>query len=202
MKKRGLLSEKEYESYNNLYHSVFNKLFINDIIDCWQRALSDLNAKANDKILDVGDSGLMTALQIFEKYPNLEKISVIDIIDDRYKQAISSRASSIKNKVDFKIMDARKISFKDKSFDKVIATNNINEIQGNWKKAVNEMIRVLKVGGDLILTEHRLNPSLKEDKLFSEVFISLTKLSHANDITLEEIATFYDMESDFTKKAS
>ncbi|MBU0760837.1 MAG: methyltransferase domain-containing protein [Nanoarchaeota archaeon] len=189
LKKKKYLTEEESKEYAKLMNSVYNRIFLKEIIDCWQKALKAICAKKGEKILNVGDSGLVTAKQIFTLYPKLENLTTIDIITNRYKSAIKTSAESIKNKIGFKVMDARKMKFKNKSFDKVIATNNINEIEGNWKKAVNEMIRVLKPAGDLILTEHRLNYKLSDDRLFSIVFLPLSEM-HANDIMLDEICTF------------
>ncbi len=52
----------------------------------------------------------------------------------------------------FLVMDAAKLDFPDKSFDAVFDFGIIHHIP-NWKDCLNEMKRVLKPGGELILED-------------------------------------------------
>jgi SAM-dependent methyltransferase len=92
--------------------------------------------------LEVGcGTGMITGSLL----PLVRKLSVVDI-STKLAQAVGSRFG-----IDWKAMDACDLQFPNDSFDLVVSSECI-EHTSNPKKALQEMARVLKSGGTLIVT--------------------------------------------------
>jgi phosphatidylethanolamine/phosphatidyl-N-methylethanolamine N-methyltransferase len=115
-----------------------------------KKAIGMLDIKKNQKILEIGvGTGLTLGL-----YPPNCKITGIDISEKMIEQAkkrISKNNGN--NKITFKVMDALDLEFEDETFDAVIASYVITTVN-NPLKACQEMKRVCKKGGQIIVVNH------------------------------------------------
>ena len=127
------------------------------------RIINMIEWKGNENVLDVGtgrgllmigaakklESGKATGIDIW----NDEDLSGNDIENAR----VNVLRESVSHKTFIKHDDARKMSFADESFDIVLSNlciHNIEDKSGR-KKAIKEIIRVLKPGGVAIISDFK-----------------------------------------------
>jgi len=107
----------------------YKQLLHNWVIDCIDN---------NEKVLEVGCStGLLTQY--------LSDLGLKPIGVDLSKNSIDQAQSNYPN-ISFQVENAIDLSFKDKTFDAVIAASLVN-IVDDKQKAIDEIIRVCEVGG-------------------------------------------------------
>lgn len=117
-----------------------------------KRVIEDLELKNGDNILEVG-CGNGYYLSLLNRLGL--NISLIGLDND--PPAIRDAAKFIGDrKVKLIIADASKIPFPSKSFDKIVMSEVIEHVK-NEKKVLNEVIRVLKTGGIMVLTTCNIN---------------------------------------------
>jgi phosphatidylethanolamine/phosphatidyl-N-methylethanolamine N-methyltransferase len=135
-----------YSFYSPFYDLIFGKVMEHGR----KKAIGMLDVKKNQKILEIGvGTGLTLGL-----YPPNCKITGIDISEKMIEQAkkrISKNNGN--NKITFKVMDALDLEFEDETFDAVIASYVITTVN-NPLKACQEMKRVCKKGGQIIVVNH------------------------------------------------
>lgn len=101
------------------------------------------NVSQKPAIIEVGCGNGINALILDNLLKNCSYIG----IDIEFKHNIKSLKKRIKKlKVDFKKIDARKLSFKNKSFDLALSFASLEHIQDDYQ-AIKEMWRVLKNNG-------------------------------------------------------
>lgn len=115
--------------------------------------LRDLELLPGMTILDVSSPQWFT-LYLASKYPSVDfhYINIIDSELDPYKEI--SRALGIKN-LQYKKEDARNMPFSDNTFDKVLSISvieHVNPEEDGDLRTLKEIYRVLKSGGELLLT--------------------------------------------------
>jgi ubiquinone/menaquinone biosynthesis C-methylase UbiE len=74
-------------------------------------------------------------------------------IDVDPKQIAEAQHRAPAKNVQFRLMDATGMDFRDGHFD-IVATNMVTHHIPNWEKAFSEMVRVLRAGGYLIYSDH------------------------------------------------
>ena len=130
--------------------------------------------------MDIGDRACVTAKKILQKY-KVKKLIINDIVEDELKK--SYRKLKMKNTELF-IGDATKTKFENNSIDRIIVQFVLNELIGDLKQAFIEWKRILKKDGIIIVSEHFLNPKLKQDKAFLECFGNF----HEKNISLKAVS--------------
>ena len=137
-----LMNKTEFLLMNNPFRS-----FIQEQIEVKQlRSLSRLADNMN--VLEIG-CGNGTGTNLIEKYFKPKKITAVDLDEEMIKLAKKGKWS--KNIV-FKLGDATKLNFKDHTFDAVFDFGIIHHIP-NWKDCLDELKRILKPSGELILED-------------------------------------------------
>ncbi len=125
-----------YES-KNYYKKFFYLTRFNKVIKL-------LNPVTGDKILDVGcGSGFYVRYLLKKKV----QVTAVDISDEYIKQAKKYAGSKAK----YVVTDARKLPFKNQSFDKVLITEVIEHVS-DYQKIIEEGFRVLITGGKIVIT--------------------------------------------------
>ena len=104
-----------------------------------------------DSVLEIG-CGNGHGTKLIKKYFDPVHITAIDL-DEKMIQI--ARRTNHDETTTFQIMDASKLNFPNESFDAIFDFGIIHHIP-NWKDCIEELRRVLKGGGKLILEEFSL----------------------------------------------
>jgi ubiquinone/menaquinone biosynthesis C-methylase UbiE len=102
------------------------------------------------KVLDIGCSNGKLSLEILEK-TNIKELAGIDPAPDRISKAIELAESKNLKNVSFYAASSENLEiFSDDSFDAIFCNMAFQQFK-NPQKALNEMFRVLKKGGEAII---------------------------------------------------
>ena len=99
-------------------------------------------------VLEIG-CGNGNGSQLIKKYFSPKNVIGIDLDEKMIKTALKRNQDT---SISFKVMDASKLDFPDEYFDAVFDFGIIHHIP-NWKDCINEIKRVLKSKGQLILED-------------------------------------------------
>ncbi|KAG7673882.1 putative 2-methyl-6-phytyl-1,4-hydroquinone methyltransferase [Nannochloris sp. 'desiccata'] len=144
------------------------KNFIQAKYDFVEEMLQWSGADHPPKILDVGCGIGGTSRYLANKFPE-SKVTGITLSKNQVKRGTQLAAERGLNNVNFQVMDALAMEFPDNSFDLVWACES-GEHMPDKTAYVNEMIRVLKPGGTLVIAtwcqreETENNPFSEDDK--------------------------------------
>jgi ubiquinone/menaquinone biosynthesis C-methylase UbiE len=153
------IAEKLLQAYFNIaYNPVYDFITarFHRYRELQHRCISKLDFKDNDKVLCVG---IGTGNEISHVMEMNGKVNIIGI--DYSKAALRrayNKALRLGKKIEALIMDARNLEFAAGSFDKVICLHVMDFIEDSGK-VTNEIFRVLKDGGQFVMTY----PSGRED---------------------------------------
>lgn len=111
------------------------------------RSLISANAKT---ILDVGGGSGRYSIKLAQNFPEA-KIILADIVADSFKFVRAAAEKLGVCNVETRQEDILKLSFGDNFFDAVLCDAVIQHIP-DWPKATEELVRVLKPGGVLIIS--------------------------------------------------
>ncbi|MBV9560956.1 MAG: methyltransferase domain-containing protein [Bradyrhizobium sp.] len=137
--------EKAYERWAPIYDLVFGKVF-----DHGRQSTIAEADRIGGRVLDVG---VGTGLSLSD-YSRKTRISGVDISEPMLRRARKRvRELSLANVELLAVMDARQLAFKDASFDAVVAQYVITAVP-DPEATLDDFIRVLKPGGELILINH------------------------------------------------
>lgn len=136
---------KAYGRWAPIYDLVFGKVFDHG------RQSTILEAdKIGGRILDVG---IGTGLSLID-YSRTTQICGVDISEPMLRRAHERvRTHNLTNVEVLAVMDAKNLAFPDNFFDAVVAQYVITAVP-DPEATLDDFIRVLKPGGDLILVNH------------------------------------------------
>ena len=136
---------KAYGLWAPIYDIVFGKVFNPGR----QATIVEAN-RIGGRILDVG---IGTGLSLVDYSRNI-KISGVDISEPMLRKAQQRvRALGLSNVETLAVMDAKHLAFADSYFDAVVAQYVITAVP-DPEATLDDFIRVLKPGGELILVNH------------------------------------------------
>lgn len=140
--------ERIYRTYSRFYDILFNKIFH----ESRQAAIQHLEIEPGAKILEVGvGTGLSLPL-----YPSHCEITGIDLCDSMLKRGRDKVRRYFLSHVRLVKMDASSLQFEDNTFDAVVAAYVISTVP-DPRKVLQEMIRVCKENGRIVLLNHFSN---------------------------------------------
>jgi len=170
--------ERVYTSYAGVYDHIFGKVFH----EGRESAIRNLDVQPNEHILEVG-VGTGLALPM---YPRHCRIVGIDLSEGMLAKA-KEKAEALELKhVQLQKMDAGAMQFADDSFDTVVAAYVVTAVP-DYRKVVNEMIRVCRPGGRIIMLNHFSNGN-KIIAAMEKVISPLTKhLGWRTDLSLSTV---------------
>ena len=183
--------KKIYKNYANFYDFLFKGFFH----PRQKLAIMDLDIKENDRVLDVGvGTGLTLPL-----YPRNCHVTGIDISKEMLRQARKKVEKYGMSNVEILEMDACDLEFEDDSFDFVVATHIISVVPEPFK-VVNEMRRVAKPDGKLVIVNHFVssNPLIAKMENMCDPFFR--KLGWRMDMSLEDLISETDLKVNKTLK--
>ena len=143
------------------------------VIERSERLLSLIEIKPNQDFLEIGCGSGPVSKHISKKY----KLKVVgtDVDNDQIKLAKENSED-----ITFMVADATNLPFEDRSFDIVLSINVLHHIY-NWMDALNEINRVLKNGGYLILAELLYTKwTQKIGRLYSRQAYGVTTIDNLN----------------------
>ena len=137
--------EKAYGRWAPVYDLVFGKVF-----DHGRQSTIVEADKIGGRILDVG---VGTGLSLSD-YSRSTKLYGVDISEPMLRRALKRvRALGLTNVETLAVMDAKNLAFPDSFFDAVVAQYVITAVP-DPEATLDDFIRVLKPGGELILVNH------------------------------------------------
>ena len=137
--------EKAYGRWAPVYDLVFGKVF-----DHGRQSTIAEADKIGGRVLDVG---VGTGLSLSE-YSRSTKLCGVDISEPMLRRALKRvRTLGLTNVETLAVMDAKNLAFKDSYFDAVVAQYVITAVP-DPERTLDDFIRVLKPGGELILVNH------------------------------------------------
>ena len=134
-----------------------------------QKIISIAQPEENDVILDVGTGRGLHAIGFAKALQKCRVIGVdiwsqTPLSGNRIENALeNAKIEGVSDKVEFKNADVRKLPFPDKYFDVVVCSFVLHNIRKEWRKALKEMIRVLKTSGKLVIAEIGYGPFSKKN---------------------------------------
>ncbi len=183
--------KKIYNGYSGVYDLLFKKFFH----PRQKLAIQGLDFKPGDKILDVGvGTGLSLIL-----YPEDCHVTGIDISVDMLEQARKKVKEHGFSNVSLHEMDACDLRFEDDTFDYVVATHIISVVP-EPTKVIDEMRRVAKSDGKLVIVNHFVspNPVLGKVENFCDPFFR--KLGWRMDMSLNDLISATNLDVYKTSK--
>ena len=137
--------EKAYERWAPIYDFVFGKVFEHGR----QSTIAEAD-RIGGRVLDVG---VGTGLSLSDYSRNV-KLCGVDISEPMLRKAQQRvRAQGLANVETLAVMDAKNLAFRDASFDAVVAQYVITTVP-EPEATLDDFVRVLKPGGELILVNH------------------------------------------------
>jgi phosphatidylethanolamine/phosphatidyl-N-methylethanolamine N-methyltransferase len=137
--------EKAYERWAPVYDLVFGKVF-----DQGRQSTIAEADRIGGRILDVG---VGTGLSLSD-YSRTTRICGVDISEPMLRKAQARvRALGLSNVETLAVMDAKNLAFGDGWFDAVVAQYVITAVP-DPEATLDDFVRVLKPGGELILVNH------------------------------------------------
>jgi phosphatidylethanolamine/phosphatidyl-N-methylethanolamine N-methyltransferase len=156
---------KAYGLWAPIYDIVFGKVF-----DSGRQATISEADRIGGRILDVG---IGTGLSLVD-YSRTTKICGVDISEPMLRKAHQRvRSLNLTNVETLAVMDAKNLAFADDYFDAVVAQYVITAVP-DPEATLDDFIRVLKPGGELILVNH-IGAETGARKLFELAFAPLAR---------------------------
>jgi phosphatidylethanolamine/phosphatidyl-N-methylethanolamine N-methyltransferase len=170
--------ERVYTTYAGFYDQVFGKVFQ----EGRESAVRNLNVQPGEYVLEVG-VGTGIALPM---YPSHCRIVGIDLSEGMLAKAKERTKVLRLSHVQLHRMDAGAMEFEDDSFDTVVAAYVVTAVPDH-RKVVNEMIRVCRPGGRIIMLNHFSNGN-RVINAVERVLSPLTKhLGWRTDLSLNTV---------------
>ena len=156
---------KAYAAWAPIYDMVFGKVF-----DEGRKSTIAIADQIGGRVLDVG---VGTGLSLSD-YSRSTILHGVDISEPMLRQAQKRvRAQNLTNVETLSVMDAKHLAFPDNTFDAVVAQYVITAVP-DPEATLDDFLRVLKPGGELILVNH-IGAESGPRKIFELCFAPLAR---------------------------
>lgn len=146
-----------------------------------RKMIDSVTLTGTERVLDLGTGAGHTALA-FSHFA--AECVGMDLTDAMVKEATQLAVERDVRNVIFQVGDAEEIPFTSESFD-IVTCRFASHHFGNIKKAIQEISRVLKPGGTLILVDH-YSPANDEQDSFVNQLDQMRDPSHVREYRLSE----------------
>ena len=130
--------------------SVFDKSTGKSMEMLTKLLLREINIPDNPVCLDIGSGTGISSFELSEKINNKGTIIGVDISPSMIQVAQTNASQRGYDNIEFRVGDAEQLDFPDSFFDLVLCNMTLHYLP-NKKKALTEMHRVLKPGGQVAL---------------------------------------------------
>ncbi len=156
---------KAYARWAPIYDLVFGAVF-----EKGRRASIAAADRVGGRVLDVG---VGTGLSLSD-YARTTRLSGVDLSEPMLRKAQERvKAQKLTNVETLAVMDAKILAFADNSFDAVVAQYVITAVP-DPESTLDDFVRVLKSGGELILVNH-LGAESGSRKIFEAAFAPVAR---------------------------
>lgn len=156
---------KAYARWAPVYDLVFGQVF-----EHGRRSTIAIADRIGGRVLDVG---VGTGLSL-SRYSPSTKLCGVDISEPMLRKAQERvRTQNLTNVETLSVMDAKNLAFPDATFDAVVAQYVITAVP-DPEGTLDDFVRVLKPGGELILVNH-IGAESGPRKLFELAFAPLAR---------------------------
>ena len=139
-----------YSFYSPFYDLIFGK-----VLEAGRKQAFNYLNSSNKKILEVG-IGTGLTLRHYPKSCHIVGIDISAKMIERAKQRVKEMGNGLK--VELEVMDACKMNFEDNTFDAVLSPYVITTVK-DPHQFCQEMIRVCRPGGQIIIVNHSKDPT-------------------------------------------
>jgi phosphatidylethanolamine/phosphatidyl-N-methylethanolamine N-methyltransferase len=139
-----------YSDLAHLYDSVFGRAFV----DHEQQVIESLSFRPGQQVLEVG---VGTGISL-GAYPPYVRVTGIDPSTDMLAHAIAKIQGNGVGHIDLRKGDAQELEFPDNSFDWVTSFH-VMTVVSQPRRMMNEMVRVCRPGGRIVLVSHFASPN-------------------------------------------
>ncbi|VAX17905.1 Phosphatidylethanolamine N-methyltransferase [hydrothermal vent metagenome] len=183
--------KKIYKTYSGVYDLIFKSFFH----PRQKLAINDINFQPGDRILDVGvGTGLSLPL-----YPESCDVTGVDLSSSMLRQAKKKVEKLNLTNVTLIEMDACDLEFEDNTFDYVVATHIISVVP-EPVKVINEMRRVTKPEGKLVIVNHFVSSKPWIARVENFLDPAFRKLGWRMDMNFEDFITSTNLDVLHTTK--
>jgi ubiquinone/menaquinone biosynthesis C-methylase UbiE len=178
MDNRQFKEKKYWDKFAGNYDSFIK----NTLYKTYKKVLTNIDDEL-DKNKSVLEIGTGTGIISFSICTKVSTIVATDISNDMINIASQKQKKSNVTNIDFQVQDSYNLTFPDKSFDIVIASNILHLLY-NPDKPINEVKRVLKDNGIFIAPTFCVGENMKS-KIISTIagFVSGFKIINKWSIT-------------------
>ncbi len=134
-----------YNGYSRVYDKLFKRFFYPRI----KHAITYMDIKPGDRILDVG-VGTGLSLSVFPRYCS---VVGIDLSKEMLKKAKEKIEANKLDNITILEMDAMSVGFEDDSFDKVFISHVVSVVPDPYR-VMAEVKRVCRNGGQVVIVNH------------------------------------------------
>lgn len=146
----------------------------------WKKALDTLEIKEGERVLDVGCGQGLFLARLTKTYK--AKGMGIDVSN---KSIEFARKNYARKNLSYRVANATEIPFKVDSFDVVVSFDALEHIE-DQKRAVKEMVRVLKPGGKLLIYAMSKDDKLTLDWIREKLgFDIYTRAAHKRELFVD-----------------
>ena len=185
--------ERAYASYAVVYDRVFGRVFQASR----ETVVRNLKVGPGERVLEVGvGTGLCLPL-----YPPHCDITAIDLSDAMLEKAVVRVKELGLDNVKLLKMDAGDMDFPDNTFDIVIAAYVVTAVP-DYRKLMQEMIRVSRPGGRLILLNHFTQDSPIIAAVEKAISPICTRMGFRTDLSVDEVIDGWPLIKERDEKVS
>jgi len=139
-----------YSDLAHLYDSLFGRVFV----DHEHEVIESLQFRPGHRVLEVG---VGTGISL-DAYPPYVQITCIDPSEDMLARAIAKTKENGWGHIDLHKGDAQHLEFPDNSFDWV-TTFHVMTVVPDARRVMDEMVRVCKPNGHIVVVSHFASPN-------------------------------------------